>query len=402
MTFAADAPTPAAQLRGAARLAVEATVAVTDIVESMHATIARPWSAFSGPRRAHTRGITGGVYDTIRWTTRGVGLALDGALAILTPRPSSLEPAAPPPPAGREAFTAALNGVLGDHLARTGNPLAIRLHLRHQGRELVPTAAALAAALPAATPHVVLMVHGLCLDDRQWLRQGHDHGEALARDLGQTVLHVRYNSGLHVSENGRALAAAWPVPLAGLSIVAHSMGGLVARSACHYGQLAGAGWRRRLRHLVCLGTPHHGAPLEHAGRWLHHLVGAAPFARPLARLGDLRSSGITDLRHGNVLEEDWNGLDRFALGPDRRQHVPLPDDVGCFAIAAVRSRRDGRRGSFAGDGLVAVDSALGRHREPRRELAFAADRQWLAERTGHLELMSRPEVYERIRFWLSR
>jgi len=175
--------------------------------------------------------------------------------------------------------------------------------------------------------------------------QNHDHGAALAGDLGYTPVYVSYNSGLHISTNGKALAGAlemlvseWPINIEDFAIIGYSMGGLVARSACRSGEEAGHVWRKKLRKLVFLGTPHHGAPLERIGNWVEAALGEAPYASGLARLGRFRSAGITDLRYGNLLDEDWQGKDRFARGPDRRAAVPLPDGVACYAMAATVSR----------------------------------------------------------------
>ena len=90
-----------------------------------------------------------------------------------------------------------------------------------------------------------------------------------------------------------------------------------------------------MNQIVFLGTPHHGAPLERAGNWIDILLGATPYAAPFARLGKVRSAGITDLRHGNLLDEDWGGRDRFARGADRRVPVPLPDGMRCYAVATT-------------------------------------------------------------------
>jgi pimeloyl-ACP methyl ester carboxylesterase len=193
----------------------------------------------------------------------------------------------------------------------------------------------------------------------------------------------------------------WPVPLTELVLVAYSMGGLVARSACHYGALAGHTWRRRLDKLVFLGTPHHGAPLERGGNWIDVLLGVSPYSAPLARLGKIRSAGITDLRFGNLVDEDWNLRDRFAFGGDRRAVVALPEGVACFAIAAITARKAGDlSGRLLGDGIVPLASALGRHANPQLALGFDESRQWVACGTNHLDLLSRPEVYAQIRRWL--
>ncbi|MEI6593443.1 MAG: hypothetical protein WCL47_09375 [Holophagaceae bacterium] len=390
-------------LRGLARLAVEGTVGVTDLVESMHEGIQHPLSAGKPRHAVGGRGLSGLVYGTIRALTRTVGLGVEAALAPL----DTLE-GAPLPSPQRETLLAALNGVLGDHLAATGNPLATPMRLYHAGLPLVLEAAALRAALPKPGTHLLVLIHGLCHNERQWGQSGFDHGVALARDLGCTVLYLRYNTGLHISTNGKALAdlletllTQWPEPVARLDLLAHSMGGLVARSACHQAQVAGLAWPATLRHLVFLGTPHHGAPLERWGHWFERVLEASPFASPLARLGKVRSAGITDLRYGNLLEADWQGQDPHAEGKDRRVPVPLPAGVRCCAVAGTAGAdADSWKGRLWGDGLVSVDSALGRHPDPQHDLAFPENQTWTGQGLGHLDLLTRPEVYAQVRRWL--
>jgi hypothetical protein len=390
-------------LRGLARLTLDATLGVTDLVEAMHLGISRPWIRVGHEPVTRTRGVTGIVYRTIRTTSRVAIGGVDAALALfepLLPAESSSSRV--------ESSLAALNGVLGDHLVACDNPLAIPPRLRQGGRDLSPSRDGI-APIHAPKRRVVVLVHGLCRSDRHWHRNGHDHGEALSGDLDVTPIYFRFNSGLHVSTNGRALSslleellAAWPVPLEELAIVGHSLGGLVARSACHYAQRGGHRWPRRLRHLIFLGTPHHGVPLERGGQWLHRMIRAAPYARPLARLGSIRSAGITDLRHGNLLDEDWEGRDRFGDPRDRRSPVPLPNDVFCGAIGASRGTEPaGPAGRWAWDGWVPLDSALGRHADPERDLRIPEDRRWIARGMDHFDLLDRSEVYERLRSWLS-
>lgn len=308
----------------------------------------------------------------------------------------------------RDAVLAALNGLIGDQLANTGNVLAIPMCLRQRGQPLPLERAALAAAMPAPGVRLVVLVHGLCCNDLQWLRRNHDHGVALARDLGYVPLYLYYNSGRHVSTNGQELSMlldtlldAWPVSVEELAILAHSMGGLVARSACHYARMGGRRWLGRLRQMVFLGVPHHGAPLARHGNWLGSLLGSNPLTAPLARLGELRSAGITDLRYGNLLDEDWRGRNRFAHEADTRRHVPLPRGIRCYTIAGSTGKRPtDLRHRLLGDGLIPVDAALGRHAERARQLNFPASRQWVAFDTHHLDLLCRVEVYEKIRAWL--
>jgi len=243
-------------LRGLGRMAVDATLGITDLVEELHARIARLPVRASGPIGAAVAGTTDLVYRGVRGVTRVVGSGLDGVLGRLVPL---LDDVADTP--ARDQLVAALNGVLGDYLARSDNPLAIPLAMRRDGAPLVLERNALSAAFPLARSTVVVAVHGLCMNDRQWTRKGHDHGIALARDLDATLLRLHYNSGRHVHETGRDFAAAldalvdeWPVPIDRLHLLGHSMGGLVARSAAHVGALENQRWRRTLATIACLGN----------------------------------------------------------------------------------------------------------------------------------------------------
>ena len=394
----------AADLRGVNQLTIAGIAGVVDLVEAMHHQIASVPRMIAKPKRDRTTGITRLVYRSIHGVIGLVGHGLDRLLARLTPLlgERSTWP-------GREALLAALNGVLGDYLAASNNPLAITMGMRRRGIALPREREPLAAAIPQAGGKLLVLLHGLCMNDLQWMRNGHDHGAALARDLGYTPVYLHYNSGLHISTNGRALAEqlealvrVWPVPLTELVLIGHSMGGLVARSACHYGALARHEWRRRLDKLVFLGTPHHGAPLERGGNWVDILLGVSPYSAPLARLGKIRSAGITDLRFGNLVDEDWNKRDRFARSGDRRVAVPLPEGVACFAIAATTAKKAGDlSGRLLGDGIVPLASALGRHANPRLALAFDESEQWVAYGINHLDLLSRSEVYAQIKRWLA-
>lgn len=390
-------------LRGASRVVVDAIAGMTRLIEAIHTNIAKTPTRLAGALvGGAVNGTTSAVYTSIRGVIRAVGEGVDLALGAVAPGPGHIESAA-----ARESVIAALNGMVGDYLAETANPLAVTMHLRRDGKPLELTRAGLAAQIQVPSSKVLVLVHGLCRNDRGWQRGGHDHGAELARDLAYTAAYLHYNTGLHVSTNGRAFAqtleelvASWPVPLKEVSILAHSMGGLVARSAYHYASAAGHAWPRKLRKLVFLGTPHHGAPLERAGHWFSLLLEATPYTAPFALLGKMRSAGITDLRHGYVLEEDWKGCDRFGNRCESCRTLPLPRRVKCYTIAAtIGHARSPCRDQLIGDGLVPVASALGEHRDSRRRLAFPRSRQWTATGTSHVGLLRSGQVYERIRGW---
>jgi pimeloyl-ACP methyl ester carboxylesterase len=358
--------TTAAALRGLGRLAVSATLGITDLVEAMHAEIAR--LPLTAPRE-RTGGLTGLVYGSVRGVTRVVGAGLDPALAALQPLLKQELPER------ALAVQAAVNGVLGDHLKASGNPLALSMRL--------------APLVDGATGPPLVLLHGLCMNELQWRRatpQGIDLPAALAA-LGYQPLGLRYNSGRPIWRNGAELAALLDTVPGPLTLVGHSMGGLVIRSAL--AQAEGRRWPQRLKRLVTLGTPHQGAPLERGGQQVQQLLELSAYSRPLGLLAARRSAGIRDLRHGSLLEADAG----------RASRIPLPAGVACYAIAATASERV-ERGSarWLGDGLVPVASALGQHREAARRLAFTDTA--LLPGLGHLGLQTDPRVLERLRAWL--
>ena len=392
-----------AAARGIGALVFDAIEQVTHIVEGMHATIASAPMPFGPESKREARGISGLVYGGVRLVNDSVRRVVDRALRVLS---TDVEPKLSRPE--WDAVRSAVNGVLGDHLVANGNPLAIPMTFRRDGRSLPLEREALAAAIPGATKDLLVLVHGLCMSDRQWLRRGHDHGAALARDLGYTPVYLHYNTGRHVSQNGRELAeklemlvGGWPVEIEKIVILAHSMGGLVARSACCYAPPESR-WLDRLRAIVFLGTPHHGAPLERGGNWVQTLVGVSPYTAPLARLAAIRSSGITDLRFGNVVDEDWNGADRFDAAGDRRSCTPLPERVDCFTVAATLGEERGTvEDRLLGDGLVPVASALGEHPRGVRALDFPDGRRATVYGMNHWDLLDRAEVHAKLVQWLS-
>ena len=389
-------PFTTSDLRGAVLLVTGAVSSVTDVVEAVHAAVPRPLG-----RPGRVGRIAGWAYGAVRRVTRHVGRTLDAALAAVG-RGGSADghPA-------HDAVVAALNGAFGDALAAQGNPLATPFQVRHDGRRLDLEAASVARAVADPQGVLLVQVHGLCMHDGQWGRGGIDPGASLAAVLGATRLAVRYNSGRHISENGRDLADAldavvrsWPVPVRRVVVVGHSMGGLVARSAFHQAAGAGHGWPALDAALVTLGTPHHGAPLERVGNLVDTFLDATRYTAPLAAVGQARSAGVTDLRYGNVVEADWAGRDRFEPPGDARWPTPLPEGVACYVVAATTGDgRGGLRDRTVGDGLVPLDSALGHH--PAHDLGVPPERQWVAVGRTHLDLLWDDAVTARLAAWLA-
>ncbi|GAC1631170.1 MAG: hypothetical protein NVS9B10_24350 [Nevskia sp.] len=218
-----------------------------------------------------------------------------------------------------DALIGAVNGVFGDFLAREQNPLAIRLAFRHRGRSVALTPRALADAYPDATPKLAVFIHGLCCDEQSWKLYGSEHwpdaaapqsyGPRLAAALGCTPLYLRYNSGRHISESGEDFAQAleqlvqhWPVAVERIALIGHSMGGLVARSASHHALAENLQWPALVTQVICLGTPHHGAPLEKLGNVATAVLGALDITRPIATAINARRRCAFGLAFGRVFD----------------------------------------------------------------------------------------------------
>lgn len=363
-------------LHGLAQLAVHGTTAVTDLAEDLHQRIAAPGAATKG----RTSGITGMVYRTVRGVTRLVGVGVTGVIRLLGAQ--EIIELGPAVGKARENLISILNGVVGDHLHLSGNPLAIQMHLRHQD---FPNA-------PSEPQKYALFIHGLCLNENHWRADA--HVQALI-DLGYTPLFLHYNTGRNVADNGAALSALLHEQFADrqteLVVVAHSMGGLVIRSALHLAESSHV-WHTRLRKIIFLGTPHLGAPLERSGNWIHALWQATPYAGALAPIAKMRSAGITDLRHGKIIAGDANAA----------VHVALPEHITCYAIAATLAKSPGEfSDEVLGDGLVPISSALGQHADTTRSLALPKSKTKIIRGLGHMELLYAPKVTAQIRKWLA-
>jgi pimeloyl-ACP methyl ester carboxylesterase len=319
-------------------------------IHGVHSAIAERVFRALGPRAEPMRVM----HDTIaRGSYFGVraGIALAGRLAgeAYARRPGTASPVA----------VAAINALRGDELEREGNPLALGMTVRRRG-EIV--------SMPAAD-RLAVFIHGLGETEFAWGRE--PYGDRLP---GWTPAYLRYNTGRSVSDNGASLAELLDgVDAREIALIGHSMGGLVARAACHHG----GDWTSRVRVTVSLGTPHLGAPLAQA---VHHAgtgLGAFAETRPLARALSC-SAGIRDLRHGFLLDE-----------------VPLLEGAThCFVSATVTRTPEHPVGRLLGDTLVLAPSASGRgHLTFHHGLELGG--------THHLALLNHPDVYEQLARWLA-
>jgi pimeloyl-ACP methyl ester carboxylesterase len=358
------------------------------------------------PARVLHDAISNRVYAGVGGAARLAGRAADSGLARRAVRDGRRLSASP----GGALLVGTLNGLIGDALEREKSDLEQPMSVRAGGRPVPLQPDALAAAHPGAGPRLVVFLHGLMETEFSWRigagPEGQTYAVRLRRDVGCTPVELRYNSGRHISENGLSLAdlleelvPAWPVEVESIALVGHSMGGLVARSACYQGAERGDSWTRRVRHVISLGTPHMGAPLAQGVHWLSAGLHALPETRPFARFLRRRSAGIRDLRQGSLVDADWRDCDPDALRVAACQEIPLLEGAThCFVAATVTRGGHDPVGRLLGDCLVLQPSASGRSRT--RRIPFEEEYGAHVGGVHHLALLNHPRVYERMRVWL--
>jgi len=408
---ASERPRQANEVRALAALAFDELARVSGGIGDIHRAIASRVFAGVGSGGAVVRfahdAITSAVYTGVSGCTSLVGRGAQDAVGLMRTLPErSLSPT--PLGAGVIGF---IDGLIGDALEREENALQEPLAVRVAGRVVPCDPASLARSFPSAGPRLAIFVHGLMGTEFPWhwyaTRCGGTYGSLLERDLGLTPVYVRYNTGRHISENGRSLhelleqlVECWPVDVESVALIGHSMGGLVSRSACWQASESGAEWARHVRHVVTLGTPHMGAPLAQAVHYASAGLDVLPETRPFARLLRRRSSGIRDLRQGSLVDEDWMDCDADALRAIACKEVPLLEGAThCFVAATITPRENDLLSRLIGDCLVLQPSASGRSRS--RRIPFEAEYGMHLGSAHHIALVNHPAVYERLREWLA-
>ncbi|MFA9444007.1 esterase/lipase family protein [Egicoccus sp. AB-alg6-2] len=309
--------------------------------------------------------VSEGVYALVRGSLHGaalVGGMVAARRAVAHERPWLERSAA------GSRLAAIAHGMIGD-LGQFGPGLELDVAVRQDGRTVAVTPGDLATAFPDARGRVAVFLHGLVEDESVWGSESATQPDrvclpAALASVGVTPVRLRYGTGAAVGVNGAVVAdlladlvAHWPVPVTQLVLVGHSMGGLVARSACAQAPTRGHRWTEVLDHVVYLGTPHLGAPLEqvvHRGvDVLRHFPEVVPFLDVLER----RSVGIRDLRHGTLVEQVDELVDVVEPGSDEPWLGGVDHHLVVGRIAASERHPINR---VLGDLLVPSSSATGR------------------------------------------
>lgn len=399
---------PTARTTDAAALALEyGDRLVLSTVRDVHTAIAK--RGFRATRLLGSRvpeavhdAVAGSVYGSLSsmlkvsgraarsLAERGIGAPVDGTRL------------------GRQ-IRSAVNGLVGDELRLLDDPHAITMALREGGTDVPATPWKLRQAYPDATGHLVVFVHGLCENDESWLRSARDrptYAERIAADTEGTPVFLRYNTGLHVSENGQHLDAlleqligAWPVAVHRITLVGHSMGGLVVRAATNRATVAGHLWSHLVGNVVCLGTPHAGANLEKAAHLGSRILRFWPQSTPFGSILDARSAGIVDLRHGYITADEWEGQDLTARwGLDRIAAAPLAHAEYHFVAATLGATQRHPLSSVLGDMIVHFSSSSGIGRQgpvvPHARLEYLPS-------ANHFVLLNHPRIADWLVAWIN-
>ncbi len=355
------------------------------VPESLHdAAVTSVYGAVSGVLRVSSGSIRA-------LATRGVGRPIESS------------------PRGRRVV-AAVNGLIGDELRMLDDPQAITMAVRVDGADIPATGWPLTEAFRDGSGHLVVFVHGLCENEESWAKGAKVHGttyaERISAETDGTPVMIRYNTGLHISENGlhldtliQQLVAHWPVPVTRITLVGYSMGGLVARAATNYATAAGQTWQHLVRDVICLGTPHTGANLEKAAHLGSRMLRFWPESAPFGAILDQRSAGIVDLRHGYISRDEWIGQDLTGQwGLDRIAAAPLANAEYHFVAATLGASQRHPLSSVLGDLLVHFSSATGVGRAGA--VVEGARFEYLAS-AHHFALLNHPQIGDWIIEWIN-
>ncbi|ONG38109.1 hypothetical protein BKE30_12985 [Alkanindiges hydrocarboniclasticus] len=400
--FDRSPPSQADFLEGLSQLATSSVSGVAELVQEIHREIFLQYFSLT-TRQANfiwDNGITKRVYGLsqriMQQYGKGLAISLRGLnrhFPVLHEKP--LTPL-------MHFIANALNGVLGDYMFQSHNPLALPMVLYDRYGQL---------QRGELSGRVVILVHGLCMNHLSWA-PGESSGlgeHILYHQQQANVLYLNYNTGRRISSNGRSFSNVLEdlirrnPRITTIDLIGHSMGGLVSRSALFYGKQSTCNWINYVENLVCIGSPHQGAVLERLGFMFQEKIGKVPFASVLAQLANMRSAGIIDLRHGSVRDDDWEHLDaKIGQMDDCRKPAPLPSRVNTYLIAGTLERESSSSKTLEaiGDYLVSVKSGLGDHPHPQFRLKVPEDHKAVFYGLNHFEIQHHPRVREQIIAWL--
>jgi pimeloyl-ACP methyl ester carboxylesterase len=346
---------------------------IVEPIEEMHLTISHGWftaTGFSGnpARRVHDT-VLNGIYGSVRLGASVLGKVISHRVPVDSP--ISLQ------------GQAIVNGLWGDDLGPFADDLEISMEICSSAGEVVSEKLGVRRLPSEATPHLVVLVHGLFESEICWRGDEDDPSlmEALESRLHLTVLSARYNSGRRIQDNGEQLAsmldvlmAEWPVGIESIALVGNSMGGLLIRSACAVADQRNHEWLGNVGSIVTVATPHRGTPIEKGVDVVASALLFADSTRPLGNFLDSRSEGIKDLRHGAV------SVDGYQTVSSIDHHV---------VAAVVSSNPTSPVGALFGDLVVRPASASSGDGQSVTSVTVVGG-------TNHFKVLTSPAVIDRV------
>ena len=302
-----------------------------------------------------------------------------------------------------------LNGVIGDRLQNT--PLSIDMNFYLNNARIVlekeKITTAYADSNIVLTPKICLLIHGVTDNETTWtMPDSSDYGRLLAQDFGYTPFYLRYNTGLHISDNGKLLAAIleklmanYPIDIEDICIIAHSMGGLITHSACTVARGQDLVWPTRLKQIFLLATPHLGSFLERFANLTTNILEKVPnwHTRLVGKVLNLRSVGIKDMRFGYLTEADWQDEDADKLLKNNKTPPKLLENVAYYVISGRLTVKEKHWiTQLFGDILVSTNSATA-HSKNASEFNFPIENHVQLPKMYHFRLQNSPKVYEQLK-----
>ncbi len=327
-----------------------------------------------------------------------------------------------------------LNGAVGDSLKNT--PLEISMGFYEESKRLILDKNQpnnyfknnQNNAKKIFHPKICILIHGLVNNEYIWEFSGNaeDYGTFLEKNLDYTPFYVRYNTGLHISDNGKnftnlmqSLYDNYPIEISEITIIAHSMGGLVVHSACHY-ELTNTNeqpnkvnnWTGKVKDIFLLGTPHFGSFLEKFANVTTSILAKVPNwqTRLVGKVLNWRSEGIKDLRFGYLSEENWKNQNTDEFLSNNRVEIKTLDKANYHVISGQLGKDEKSWLTVLfGDILVHEKSAFAGNSPNNsdnldnlvKKTPFNIKNQHTFPNTNHFALTSSQKVYDKIVEWLA-
>lgn len=266
-----------------------------------------------------------------------------------------------------------LNGIHGDSMDENGHPALIRMSFRYNSRDISVEKIAELIDFAKSNGQLIIMAHGLMNDESIWQSNPEDivqrMGSFIENQKKANILYIRYNTGRHISQNGKDLSRLiqrlidhYRNEIKELILIGHSMGGLVLRSACNYCRSLEHQWVLLLKKVFLIGVPNEGSYLARVAYMTQYFLRKVDPSEnsSYAKFFDIRSNGIKDLSFGFLIDEDWQNPDYEYAKEMKASKVYPVQNVEYYLIAGTVADENKKYKifTFFGDGLVEKESAL--------------------------------------------